>query len=241
MLYIEHTPLSGNQSSSTGFDIVAKIYPYSEEPLIAASTGVYWKADNESWQFIQMEPQGNDYYHAVIPSQADGTAVSYYIHAEDASGRAENHPYIGAAGAHTFTAFGGQPGNNAPEKPQKPTGKSQGKTGTSYLYSTKTTDPDGDQVFYMWDWGDGNVSVWLGPYASEATATAQKSWAVKGTYAVKVKAKDVHGAESNWSDPLSVTMPQSQLLRNPFGETIMHWFFRLMMVFKELVSRFGVL
>ena len=239
MLYIEHTPLSGNQTSSTGFDIVAKIYPYSGEPLITASTGVYWKAGNGSWQFIQMQPQGNDYYHAVIPSQTDGTTVSYYIHAEDASGRAENHPFIGAAGAHTFTAFGGGPVNNAPEKPQKPTGKTQGKTGTSYLYSTQTTDPDDDQVYYMWDWGDGNMSTWTGPYASGATATAQKSWATKGTYAVKVKAKDTHGAESNWSDPLSVTMPQSQLLRDPFIETIMQWFSHLMTVFKELVSRFG--
>jgi agmatine deiminase len=239
MLYIEHTPLSGNQTSSTGFDIVAKIYPYSGEPLITTSTGVYWKADNGSWQFIQMQSQGNDYYHAVIPSQANGTTVSYYIHAEDASERAENHPYIGAAGAHTFTAFGGGPVNNAPEKPQKPTGKTQGKTGTSYLYSTQTTDPDGDQVYYMWDWGDGNMSAWTGPYASGATATAQKSWATKGTYAVKVKAKDVYGAESDWSDLLAVTMPQSQLLRNPFIETIMQWFSHLMTVFKELVSRFG--
>jgi agmatine deiminase len=239
ILYIEHTPLSGNQTSSTGFDIVAKIYPYSGEPLITGSTGVYWKANNGSWQFIQMQPQGNDYYHAVIPSQADGTTVSYYIHAEDASGRAENHPYIGAAGAHTFSAYGGAPVNNPPEKPQKPTGKTQGKTGTSYLYSTQTTDPDGDQVYYMWDWGDGNMSSWTGPYNSGATATAQKSWATKGTYAVKVKAKDVHGAESNWSDPLAVTMPQSQLLMNPFIETILQWLSHFMTVFKELASRFG--
>jgi len=239
MLYIEHTPLSGNQTSSTGFDIVAKIHPYSGEPLITASTGVYWKAGDGSWQFIQMQSQGNEYYHAVIPSQPDGTVVSYYIHAEDASERAENHPCIGAAGAHTFTAYGGAPPNNAPEKPQKPTGKTQGKTGTSYLYSTQTTDPDGDQVYYLWDWGDNTTSGWLGPFTSGATATAQKSWAVKGTYAVKVKAKDVYGAESNWSDPLAVTMPLSQLLQNPFVETILQWFSHLMTVLKVLVSRFG--
>jgi agmatine deiminase len=240
MLYIEHTPLSGNQTSSNGFDIVAKIYPYSGEPLIASSTGVYWKAGNGSWQFIQMQPQGNDFYHAVIPSQADGTTLSYYIHAEDGSGRAENHPYIGAVGAHTFTAYGGGPVNNAPEQPQKPTGQTQGKTGTSYLYSTQTTDPDGDQVYYMWDWGDGTMSDWLGPFHSGAVATAQKSWAAKGTYAVRVKAKDVYGAESNWSDSLAVTMPLTQLLTNPFLETIMQWYSHLVVVFKELYARFGL-
>ena len=91
----------------------------------------------------------------------------------------------------------------------------------------------------MFDWGDNTTSGWLGPFTSGATATAQKSWAVKGTYAVKVKAKDVYGAESNWSDPLAVTMPLSQLLQNPFVETILQWFSHLMTVLKVLVSRFG--
>jgi agmatine/peptidylarginine deiminase len=239
MLYLEHTPLTGNHTNQTGYDIVAKIYPYSEQPLIAASTGVYWRADNGSWQFIQMQPLGDDYYHAVIPSQPDGTTVSYYIHAEDASGRAENHPYIGAAGAHTFTGFGGGSANSPPEKPQKPTGKTQGKTGTTYLYSTQTTDPDGDQVSYIWDWGDGNFSEWIGPFNSGETATAQKSWATKGTYSIRVKARDVHGAESNWSDPLAVTMPQNQLFMNPFFEKVMQWFSHLAMVFKEIFARSG--
>lgn len=240
MLYLEHTPLSGNQTNQTGYDIVAKIYPYSGQPLITASTGVYWKADNGSWQFIQMQPQGNDYYHVVIPAQVDGTTVSYYIHAEDASGRAENHPFIGAPGAHTFTGFGGGPTNSPPEKPQTPSGKTQGKTGTAYLYSTQTTDPDGDQVFYMWDWGDGNVSDWTGPFTSGATATAQKSWAAKGTYFVRVKAKDVHGGESNWSDPLTVTMPQNQMMTNPFVEKLGQWFSHFVMVFREMLGRFGI-
>jgi agmatine deiminase len=207
MLYIEHTPLTGNQMSQNGYDIQAKIYPYSGQPIIAASTGVYWRADNSSWHFIQMQPLGNDDYHAVIPSQENGTTVSYYIYAEDASGRQENHPYIGAPGAHTFTAFGGQPSNSPPEQPQKPTGQTSGKIGITYLYSTQTTDADGDGVYYLWDWGDGNFSDLLGPFASGALATTQHAWAVKGTYSVRVKAKDVQGAESNWSEPLAVTMP----------------------------------
>jgi hypothetical protein len=97
--------------------------------------------------------------------------------------------------------------NTPPEKPAKPTGKANGKTGTAYNYSTETTDADGDQVYYQWDWGDGNFSDWLGPYASGATVTAQKSWGTKGTYAIRVKAKDIHDNESAWSDPLDVTMP----------------------------------
>jgi hypothetical protein len=62
----------------------------------------------------------------------------------------------------------------------------------------------------MWDWGDGNMSDWLGPFASGAQASAQKSWSAKGEYSIKVKAKDIYGAESAWSDPLPITMPTSK-------------------------------
>lgn len=210
MLYIEHTPLYGNQSSENGYDVEAEIYPYSGETLIASSTGIYWKIEGQNWNFIQMVPLGNDLYHAVIPPQENGTKIYYYIHAEDESGRSENHPYIGALDAYSFTAYGDVEQNTPPEKPQRPSGQTSGKIGTTYLYSTETTDADGDQVYYLWDWDDGTYSDWLGPYASGATATAQKSWNQQGTYAVRVKAKDVHDAESVWSDPLSVTMPLNQ-------------------------------
>jgi len=97
--------------------------------------------------------------------------------------------------------------NNPPNKPTTPTGPASGKPDISYLYSTSTTDPDGDQVFYRWDWGDGTFSDWIGPYTSGATASTTHSWTEQGTYNIKVKAKDTFGDESDWSDPLPVTMP----------------------------------
>ena len=97
--------------------------------------------------------------------------------------------------------------NNPPNKPARPSGQTSGNTGTQYLYTTTTTDLDGDQLFYMWDWGDGNFSDWIGPFASGATASATYSWASQGQYLIKVKAKDINGDESDWSDPLSVAMP----------------------------------
>jgi len=100
--------------------------------------------------------------------------------------------------------------NNPPNKPARPSGQTSGKPGIQYLYTTTTTDPDGDQIFYMWDWGDGNFSDWLGPFNSGASASATYSWASQGQYSIKVKAKDTYGDESDWSDPLSVTMPLNQ-------------------------------
>jgi hypothetical protein len=100
----------------------------------------------------------------------------------------------------------GEP-NLPPEQPAKPTGRITGTPGNTYMYSSTTTDPEGDGISYQWDWGDGNFSEWLGPYASGSTIATQKSWAEKGTYSVRVKAKDIQGHESNWSDPLDITMP----------------------------------
>ena len=100
--------------------------------------------------------------------------------------------------------------SDPPEKPDTPDGATTGSPGETYLYSTSTVDPDGDKVYYMWDWGDGNYSSWLGPFVSGETATASYSWSEKGTYSIRVKAKDVFDEESDWSDPLSVSMPKNQ-------------------------------
>jgi hypothetical protein len=109
--------------------------------------------------------------------------------------------------------------NTPPDKPAKPTGETNGNINTSYNYSTVGTDADGDQLYYMWDWGDGKFSEWLGPFDSGATATTQHSWANKGSYSVRVKAKDVPGNESVWSDPMDVKMPYNI----PFFVQLLHF------------------
>lgn len=237
MLYIEHIPLRGNQSSQNGYEIQAKIYSYSGQPLVSTSTGAYWRADLGSWNFIQMDPLGDDLYHAVIPVQENGTVVSYYIHAEDASERTENHPYIGAPDAHVFTAYSDVQPNTPPEIPQRPSGQTSGKVGAVYLYSTVTSDVDGDSVFYLWDWDDGNFSDWIGPFSSDETATAQHSWSVKGTYSIRVKAKDVYGEETDWSEPLAVTMPRNTFSRVLFFERLERLFPNIFLLFLEIFHR----
>jgi len=108
--------------------------------------------------------------------------------------------------------------SNPPNKPSRPTGSASGKPGVSYTYQTSTTDPDGDQLYYMWDWGDRTPLNWTGPYNSGQTITASHIWSAKGAYSVKVKAKDTTGAESVWSDPLPITMPYS------FNKPILQFF-----------------
>jgi hypothetical protein len=100
--------------------------------------------------------------------------------------------------------------NQPPNKPSKPTGLSYGKVGVSYTYESRAIDNDSDLVYYMFDWADGTDSGWIGPYYSGDTCQVSHIWNTRGSYSVKVKAKDVHNAESVWSDPLSITMPKIQ-------------------------------
>ena len=103
-------------------------------------------------------------------------------------------------------------GNTPPVKPSKPSGKINGKANDPYTYTTSTTDPEGNQVYYWFDWGDGTNSGWVGPYTSGTTASATNTWTTQGNYQIKVKAKDVHGAESAWSDPLGISMPKNKII-----------------------------
>ena len=89
--------------------------------------------------------------------------------------------------------------NLEPEKPSVPSGETAGLLMTEYTYTTSTTDVEGQQLWYRWDWDDGDTSDWIGPYASGAEASASHSWSVADTYRIKVQAKDEYDAESEWS------------------------------------------
>jgi hypothetical protein len=112
--------------------------------------------------------------------------------------------------------------NAVPDIPSKPDGNSRGKIGEDYMFSTSTLDVEEDLLYYLWDWGDGNNSEWLGPYGSGVTAGVTYNWSAKGSYSIKVKAKDIYGKESSWSDPLPITMPYSY---NPFQQ-FLDWLFQ---------------
>jgi hypothetical protein len=96
--------------------------------------------------------------------------------------------------------------SNPPNEPTQPEGPTAGFININYTYTSSTTDPDGEEVYYMWDWGDGNISDWIGPYDSGETLEASHTWTAPGEYEIKVKAIDPCDAESDWSDPLSVVI-----------------------------------
>ena len=68
-----------------------------------------------------------------------------------------------------------------------------------------STDPDGDMIRYIIDWGDGKITG-SDFVASGENVTFNHYWTKKGEYSVKVKARDKYGAQSGWSDSTTITV-----------------------------------
>ena len=154
----------------------------------------------ESWE-LDVDNDGNAEYFG------NDTLPASQIHTYSTSGVFTAKLTVwdddGATGSRTVTITVNPP-NSPPNTPIIPSGKTNGRINRNYRYRTSTTDPNGDQVYYWFDWDDGTNSGWLGPYNSGRTISTNHKWTSEGTYEVIVKAKDSHGAESGWSDPLTV-------------------------------------
>ena len=88
-------------------------------------------------------------------------------------------------------------GNNPPSKPVI-SGPSTGKVNVTYTYSVISTDPDGDVLLYVIDWGDGSNHT-SEPFQSGNTISATHLWNAPGFYFVQVYAQDSTNASSDSS------------------------------------------
>jgi hypothetical protein len=120
---------------------------------------------------------------------------------------------------------------SAPYKPDRPSGQTGGKFNTEYTYATRSIDLQDDQILYLFDWGDETDSGWVGPFDSGSTAEASHTWTKRGSYSIKVKAKDTEGHESEWSDPLPVSMPKTKRI-----DYFSNRFYRLYNLVEQLIS-----
>jgi len=99
--------------------------------------------------------------------------------------------------------------NDPPERPDPPSGPTKGKAGVTLTYSAVTTDKEDDKISYLFDWGDNTYSEWTQPYAPSGTNVSETHKWSKGIYNIRVKAKDEHGAETAWSEPLTIEIPRA--------------------------------
>jgi len=117
-------------------------------------------------------------------------------------------------------------------EPNIPTisGPTNGKKWVEYEYTFSTIDPDGDDVKYFINWGDGN-SEWTKYYKSGEEIKVNHTWKrIKTTYIIEVKAKDVNGGESDWAE-LKVMMPRNKITTN----ILFLWILEKLPLFKKLI------
>ncbi len=102
--------------------------------------------------------------------------------------------------------------NNPPIRPDPPSGPDNGVTGYEYTYTSSTTEPEGEEIYYMFSWGDNTTSNWIGPFLSGQVAEASHIWESPDIYEVRVNTKDENGGQSGWSAPLMVDIIQAPVL-----------------------------
>ena len=96
--------------------------------------------------------------------------------------------------------------SNPPSTPTTLSGPSEVVAGyPEYFTAGGSIDPDGDMIRYIFDWGDGKKT------GSDFVDSIEEVnlnyyWTKKGVYNVKVKSRDKFGAQSDWSDPITVTV-----------------------------------
>ncbi len=111
--------------------------------------------------------------------------------------------------------------NHPPDKPWI-TGPLQGKIGVEYAFKFNAVDPDGDNVSYYVDWGDGTNSGWTNYYGSGEDVIISHTWNKIDHNTLRCKAKDIYGAEGNWSDcPIEISKNKAF----NFNLNLLEWLF----------------
>lgn len=93
--------------------------------------------------------------------------------------------------------------NNPPNKPIISSGSVEGYLSEPYLFSFIGSDIDGDKISYEIDWGDGTFSNTI-LYTSGTEVSLSHTWAVEGTYIIKVRTYDENEDYSEWSEPYAI-------------------------------------
>jgi len=106
---------------------------------------------------------------------------------------------------------------NLPPEVSQLQGPSQGYVDDELAFSATAVDPEGGTVFvrfktdYMSPFDSkpmSDISYWLGPESSGSIFEIVHCWSIPVVYRVSAQAKDSSGAESEWSEPVTVTITE---------------------------------
>ncbi len=106
--------------------------------------------------------------------------------------------------------------NKAPEIPSIPNGPDSGAV-DNYTFSAWANDPDDDSVSIKFAWGDGSESNWSPFVGSGDIVSMAHFYNKEGCYEIRAKAKDIHNAESDWSEPHFLNIGTEVLWTKEYG------------------------
>ena len=104
-------------------------------------------------------------------------------------------------------------GDNHPPDAPKITGPRFVCPGT-HEWTFKAIDPDGDDVYYWIEWGEGSFEDWFGPFESGEEVICSHNYHKYGEVTIRAQAKDIHGAIGEMGI-LRVTIPKSKQIIIP--------------------------
>ena len=117
------------------------------------------------------------------------------------------------SGSESYGQYGGvdsiiNAGDKLMEPPSIPivSGPVAAGPGIPLNFSCVSYIQDETRLYYLWDWGDGNFSEWIGSFDSGEPMFINYSWDETGTYEIRVKAKNTQGNESDWSEPHNISI-----------------------------------
>ncbi len=211
----------GSISSSTGFNLEKQstICIFNNPPYVPSNPypigGITDPNVTLSWDGGDPDPDDNVTYSVyfgsinppsfiatVGPYPANKTRIHYYLGIVGIYKKyywmivaKDNHGASSPSPLWSFTVAYNSP-------PDAPTidGPNTVKVGVDYEFTFSAIDPDGDNVSYYIDWGDGEETGWIGYFESGEEITASHMWNEKGDYILRCKAKDIWDYESEWSE-----------------------------------------
>jgi hypothetical protein len=117
--------------------------------------------------------------------------------------------WLGSATVKTHVRIGnGVEVNVAPGDVAPITGPTDVILGTEAQFESSASDADHDSLYYQWDIQGPTqyTSDWVGPYEESENHTWSYQFPAVGEYAVTVRAKEIWGNITAWSDPVTVSV-----------------------------------